>query len=234
MLWLDSAYPLDKPSTTPGVRRGNCPGGESSTPTYVRNKYPDGYVLFANAAIGEIGSTLLDSNGPFPTSPPPPCVDGCVSKPGQNTPECNGQTKARCQQMSQYENKCQWKECPIIPPSTTSSAAPPSPTPAPSTSSEPTCELDTNMKACVAEGGSFECQKCSDDITGEPCCLCHGGEVQITTTETTTTKAPVAGICKPWCATNAKNWETKCKWAKCAGCSPCSGRRLRGSDTMVV
>merc|ERR1712079_178959 len=62
MLWLDSAYPLDKPHSQPGVLRGDCPGGESSTPTYVRNKYPDGYVMFANAAIGEIGSTLLGSD----------------------------------------------------------------------------------------------------------------------------------------------------------------------------
>merc|ERR1712099_129704 len=82
MLWLDSAYPLDKPESVPGVKRGDCPGGESSTPTYVRNTYPDGYVKFANAAIGEIGSTLLGSDGPFPTEPPPPCVDGCASKPG--------------------------------------------------------------------------------------------------------------------------------------------------------
>merc|ERR1712217_137359 len=120
MLWLDSAYPLDKPRTQPGVLRGDCPGGESSTPTYVRNQYPDGYVKFANAAIGEIGSTLLGSTGPFPTTPPPPCADGCSSKPGQNTPECNGQTKVRCQQMAQYENKCHWTECPVNPPSSSS------------------------------------------------------------------------------------------------------------------
>merc|ERR1712157_333585 len=140
MLWLDSAYPLDKPVTSPGVRRGLCPGGESSTPTYVRDKYPDGYVLFANAAIGEIGSTLIGSPGPFPTAPPPPCVDGCTSKPGQNTPECNGQTKLRCQQMAQYENKCHWEECPAEPPTTTT----------PSTSSEPTCEVDRDARDCVA------------------------------------------------------------------------------------
>merc|ERR1712183_901956 len=36
MLWLDSAYPLDKPATDPGVQRGDCVGGESSTPTYLR------------------------------------------------------------------------------------------------------------------------------------------------------------------------------------------------------
>merc|ERR1719436_1273389 len=39
MLWLDSAFPLDKPETDPGVRRGDCVGGESSTPTYLRENY---------------------------------------------------------------------------------------------------------------------------------------------------------------------------------------------------
>merc|ERR1739838_642057 len=56
---------------------------------------------------------LIGSTGPFPTTPPPPCVERCSPAPGQNTPECNGQTKARCQQMVQYENKSQlalrWK-----------------------------------------------------------------------------------------------------------------------------
>merc|ERR1719510_299494 len=67
MLWLDSAYPLDKDHSQPGVVRGDCPGGESSTPTYLRNTYPDGYVTFANAAIGEIGSTTQEVVGPSPS-----------------------------------------------------------------------------------------------------------------------------------------------------------------------
>jgi len=246
MLWLDSAYPLDKPRTQPGVLRGDCPGGESSTPTYVRNRYPDGYVKFANAAIGEIGSTLLGSDGPFPTEPPPPCVDGCASKPGQNTPECNGQTKARCEQMAQYENKCHWEECPVNPPSTSTSTMPPTTTTAPSTSSEPTCEVDSSMRACLAQGGSFECQKCASDITGEPCCSCHGAvttteaatetttETTLTTTAETTPTTTTAGLCKSWCTSNPKSWEKKCRWVKCAGCSPCSARRLRGSDIMFL
>jgi len=223
MLWLDSAFPLDKPITSPGVRRGICPGGESSTPTYVRNTYPNGYVLFANAAIGEIGSTLLGSTGPFPTTPAPPCADGCSSKPGQHTPECSGQTKVKCQQMAQYENKCQWTECP-------SSTV----TPAPSTSSTPTCEVDIIMRACVAQGGSYECQRCANDITGEPCCSCRGGEDPVTTTEAITTSSQAAGECKSWCASNSKGWDKKCNWAKCAGCSPCSARRLRGSGAVFL
>merc|ERR1712203_710758 len=215
-------------------------GGESSTPTYVRDKYPDGYVKFANAAIGEIGSTLLGSDGPFPTEPPPPCVDDCASKPGQNTPECNGQTKARCEQMAQYENKCHWEECPVNPPSSSTSTMPPTTTTAPSTSSEPTCEVDSSMRACLAQGGSFECQKCASDITGEPCCSCHGAvtttetttETTLTTTAETTPTTTTAGLCKSWCTSNPKSWEKKCRWVKCAGCSPCSARRLRGSDIM--
>ena len=41
---------------TPGVQRGTCPGGTSSTPTFVRDKYPNGGVIFTNVAIGDIGS----------------------------------------------------------------------------------------------------------------------------------------------------------------------------------
>mmetsp|Transcript_123108 Transcript_123108/g.274940 ORF Transcript_123108/g.274940 Transcript_123108/m.274940 type:complete len:643 (-) Transcript_123108:276-2204(-) len=58
MMWLDSSYPRDVPSTDPGVKRGECPGGDDSTPEIVRRKYGStGYVTFANAAVGEIGTT---------------------------------------------------------------------------------------------------------------------------------------------------------------------------------
>merc|ERR1712050_438822 len=60
MLWLDSAYPLEKAITDKGVKRGSCSGGVSSTPAYLRTTFPNSYVTFANAAIGEIGSTQLD------------------------------------------------------------------------------------------------------------------------------------------------------------------------------
>merc|ERR1712232_735463 len=43
MLWLDSAYPLDKPLNDPGIKRGECPGGVSSTPQYVRSNFPNSY-----------------------------------------------------------------------------------------------------------------------------------------------------------------------------------------------
>ena len=124
MLWLDSAWPLDKNATQPGVRRGKCPGGESSTPTYVRKNFPDGYVTFANVAIGEIGSTMRPST-PTPT-PAPPCLSGCAPRPNVQEPECSGQSEDRCKQMMQYEKKCR-----LLPPCN------PAPTPAPTPSSTP-------------------------------------------------------------------------------------------------
>merc|ERR1712032_704338 len=144
-------YPLDKDSNQPGVLRGDCPGGEQSKPTYVRGQYPDAYVTFANAAIGEIGSTLLGSTGPFPTTPPPPCVERCSPAPGQNTPECNGQTKARCQQMVQYENKCQWTECQGSTPVPSTS----SPTSTPSTTAAPPTSSSSTVKPTVSIGGQI-------------------------------------------------------------------------------
>merc|ERR1712129_636579 len=146
-------------------------------------------------------------------------------------------------------------------PSTSSSTstmpptAPTTSTSAPSTSSIPTCELDRNMRPCVAQGGSFECERCNDS-TGEPGCSCDGTEDPQTTTETittttssqagtedpktttetitTTTSSQAAGECKTWCANNPNSWEKKCSWEKCAGCVQCSARRLRGSDIVLL
>jgi len=243
MLWLDSAYPLDKATTAPGVRRGTCPGGESSTPTHLRKTYPDGYVKFANAAIGEIGSTLIGSSGPFPTTPAPPCVEECSARPGQNTPECNGKTKARCQQMSQYENKCKWTECPVTTPTPSTNSptttSPSSPTTTSSLSSTttagPTCAREAQIDACVMQGGVFECSRCTNGVSSEACCSCLGGEPSSTTStatlppSTTTTSTLASGICKPWCGPNEAPWEKKCLWKKCSGCVSCNSRRLRGN-----
>mmetsp|Transcript_83825 Transcript_83825/g.215796 ORF Transcript_83825/g.215796 Transcript_83825/m.215796 type:complete len:333 (-) Transcript_83825:425-1423(-) len=57
MLWLDAAYPTNEPLSKPGVARGPCPGGESSTPKFLRSSYPEAAVKFTNIAVGEIGST---------------------------------------------------------------------------------------------------------------------------------------------------------------------------------
>jgi len=58
MLWLDSKYPATADPATPGVVRGPCPGGESSTPAYIRQHFADASVKFTNLAVGEIGSTV--------------------------------------------------------------------------------------------------------------------------------------------------------------------------------
>ena len=86
MLWLDSSYPLDKSFTDPGIKRGECPGGETSTPTWLRQNHPDAHVVFKNAAFGEIGSTSgivtpTDIRPPRPATPPPstsPSIDPSI------------------------------------------------------------------------------------------------------------------------------------------------------------
>merc|ERR1719384_1869646 len=70
MLWLDSAYPLNKPATDPGVQRGDCPGGVESTPNYLRQTYPNGWVSFQNAFVGPIGSFLGETPPPAPQPTP--------------------------------------------------------------------------------------------------------------------------------------------------------------------
>ena len=76
MMWLDSCYPTDESCSKPGVRRGTCPGGDESSPTLVREKYPSAYVTFANVAFGEIGTTQSvypeqnPSTTPAPTAAP--------------------------------------------------------------------------------------------------------------------------------------------------------------------
>merc|ERR1712085_55237 len=129
MLWLDSAYPLDKDPTDPGVLRGECPGGETSTPTYVREKHPDGYVIFRSAAIGEIGSTLQKAPTTSPTAAP---CDFCGSRDGLNQPECSNKPYADCMNMVNNEGKCAWNECqtnptkaPVASPATKAPTKPP-------------------------------------------------------------------------------------------------------------
>lgn len=150
MLWLDSAYPLDKAETSPGVRRGDCPGGEESTPAYVRRNFPDGWVSFQNAFVGPIGSYLMQ---PPPT--PAPCVASCSAASGRHQPECEGRSESRCKQMMSSENKCRWNSCPDPVPTPAPTLAPMAqPTPAPATPRpSPTPSLSCSMKdASVPEG----------------------------------------------------------------------------------
>ncbi|KAI5788352.1 cellulose 1,4-beta-cellobiosidase precursor [Geopyxis carbonaria] len=57
MLWLDSAYPLDKDASAPGVTRGEC-STDSGAPEDVEAASPDASVTFSNIKVGPIGSTF--------------------------------------------------------------------------------------------------------------------------------------------------------------------------------
>merc|ERR1719348_2850879 len=150
MLWLDSAFPLDKPVDKPGILRGDCPGGQKSTPEYVRKQFPDGYVSFQSAYVGPIGSFLKN-----PPSPSPPGggggggggTCGCGPAKGQNQPECKGVSEERCKRIIQYENKCSWTDCPVPTPS------PPCPTPAPKVGCARFCDMQD-----LAKGNKKNCK----------------------------------------------------------------------------
>ena len=114
MMWLDSCYPEDKECTEPGVHRGMCSGGEDSSPQNVRSKHPLGYVVFANAAIGEIGTTQSVYPGSPPTSQPATTTTTTTSTtsatttssaaPGAWEPVDGGEDRA-CRGSSRSDNK---------------------------------------------------------------------------------------------------------------------------------
>jgi len=139
MLWLDAAYPLDKSETDPGIKRGDCPGGETSTPTYLRETYPNGGVVFKNAAVGEIGSTYTPppptapTEAPVPNQAPVPAPNqapvpaptdcgssGCCSQDFASCVTWCGTTESECLSCNQdvhwicgeqQDCKPRWNEC---------------------------------------------------------------------------------------------------------------------------
>lgn len=56
MLWLDSDYPLDRPTSQPGVSRGTCPQS-SGDPADLETSAADAVVTYSNLKWGPIGST---------------------------------------------------------------------------------------------------------------------------------------------------------------------------------
>merc|ERR1719440_473798 len=73
MMWLDSWFPRNKKPEEPGVTRGPCPGGQTSTPTYVRQKFPDAQVHYFDIKVGCNGCTTKGvDKGPPVYSPAPP------------------------------------------------------------------------------------------------------------------------------------------------------------------
>jgi cellulose 1,4-beta-cellobiosidase len=56
MLWLDSSYPVDQPTTKPGIARGPC-ATSSGRPNDVEKNAPGSSVVYSNIKWGAIGST---------------------------------------------------------------------------------------------------------------------------------------------------------------------------------
>lgn len=57
MLWLDSSYPLDRPESQPGVKRGTC-SRDSGKPSDVESQQANAQVAFGSIKFGPIGSTF--------------------------------------------------------------------------------------------------------------------------------------------------------------------------------
>ncbi|KAL6697090.1 Exoglucanase 1 [Trichoderma pleuroticola] len=66
MLWLDSTYPTNATSSTPGAKRGSC-STSSGVPAQVEAQSPNSKVIYSNIRFGPIGST-----GGNTSNPPPP------------------------------------------------------------------------------------------------------------------------------------------------------------------
>jgi len=56
MLWLDSDYPVNQPTSKPGIARGPC-STSSGRPNDVESQYPNSNVVYSNIKYGDIGST---------------------------------------------------------------------------------------------------------------------------------------------------------------------------------
>ena len=60
MLWLDSIYPTNASSTTPGAARGSC-DISSGVPEDVETDSANAYVIYSNIKVGPLGSTFGSS-----------------------------------------------------------------------------------------------------------------------------------------------------------------------------
>jgi len=221
---------LNKPETDPGIKRGDCPGGEESTPTYLRKTYPNGYVTFKNAAVGEIGSTLLQPDPNAPTPVPAPGSCGCGSADGTNQPECIGSSESTCKHMMNNEGKCKWTDC-VQP---TAAPIPPAPTPTPPAEG---C-YSHNYKDCIPDGytssscdkvwlpnGAEEnCVALWGDCSGmQKCCgpaSCFGGIANAkcvppaSVTSNPTSAPPMCSKKGEFCEKNSDCCKNKCKKKK--------------------
>lgn len=251
MLWLDSCYPLDKTCSTPGVHRGTCPGGVESSPSYLRSNFPNSWTSFANAAIGEIGSTLQAA----PTPPPTPAPSGCFPAPNMNQPECLSQSEQRCKSMMRYESKCQWitpdvpapTQLPTSPPSSPPTPLPsvylkPAPTPAPSPCDAFCSKQDLGSKSCGLKKQRTACEGSyrTTRVGLQECAWKRGkcrpkGKTRACK-DLSSRCSPSS--CRPWCEECPMPWSAKCGWQDiCGSCSACEQkgfRRLRGAKLQAT
>nr|AFD50192.1 cellobiohydrolase i [Trichoderma orientale] len=70
MLWLDSTYPTNETSSTPGAVRGSC-STSSGVPAQLESQSPNAKVVYSNIKFGPIGSTGNPSGGNPPGGNPP-------------------------------------------------------------------------------------------------------------------------------------------------------------------
>lgn len=82
MLWLDSTYPTNGTSSTPGAARGSC-STSSGVPAQVEAQSPNAKVVFSNIKFGPIGSTGGNgNNGGGGTTTTKPTASSTGSSPG--------------------------------------------------------------------------------------------------------------------------------------------------------
>ena len=109
MLWLDSDYPLNKSTSTPGVARGTC-ATSSGDPKDVETNHPDSSVTYSNIKVGEIGSTYPSGNGPSPSPPSPPSPGPSPPSPGPS-PSCPGGSLSACIALCPSTPPIAYKDC---------------------------------------------------------------------------------------------------------------------------
>nr|P62694.1 RecName: Full=Exoglucanase 1; AltName: Full=1,4-beta-cellobiohydrolase; AltName: Full=Cellobiohydrolase 7A; Short=Cel7A; AltName: Full=Exocellobiohydrolase I; Short=CBHI; AltName: Full=Exoglucanase I; Flags: Precursor [Trichoderma reesei]P62695.1 RecName: Full=Exoglucanase 1; AltName: Full=1,4-beta-cellobiohydrolase; AltName: Full=Exocellobiohydrolase I; Short=CBHI; AltName: Full=Exoglucanase I; Flags: Precursor [Trichoderma koningii]pir/S45380/ cellulose 1,4-beta-cellobiosidase (EC 3.2.1.91) len=122
MLWLDSTYPTNETSSTPGAVRGSC-STSSGVPAQVESQSPNAKVTFSNIKFGPIGSTGNPSGGNPPggnrgttTTRRPATTTGSSPGPTQSHyGQCGGigysgptvcASGTTCQVLNPYYSQC--------------------------------------------------------------------------------------------------------------------------------
>lgn len=111
MLWLDSDFPTDWPSSDPGVSRGSCATSSGKPADLIQNN-PDATVKYSNIKFGTIGSTF--PSGPSPPGPPgPPSPPNPPGPPSPPAPPngCPGGSLSACIQLCPSNPPVAYKDC---------------------------------------------------------------------------------------------------------------------------